>query len=298
MLRVIRKIWLCTLLCLCAWCVWSLFSHQMPWQRHEKTAHEVNVVTYNTRAMLIGESLDRKKAMMQYINQLDADVVCLQEVLVYKSGNRMTLPALREAMRKYPYTYYDFKHYNSRRQFGNVVFSRYPLINKQTIRYESASNISSQCDMIVNDDTIRLIVNHLESFRLEEKDFSIDSLTAGSFKESSLNRKLTQASQLRRNQVLKVRRAIYDAPYPVIAVGDFNAVPLSLVYWTMNMGLRDCFAESSLGRYGATYKRKGLGIRIDYIFTSRKLHPLSCHVDQVEYSDHFPVVATIGWEEK
>jgi endonuclease/exonuclease/phosphatase (EEP) superfamily protein YafD len=95
-----------------------------------------------------------------------------------------------------------------------------------------------------------------------------------------------------------VRRAIYDSPYPVIAVGDFNAVPLSLVYWTMNMGLRDCFAESSLGRYGATYKRKGLGIRIDYIFTSRKLHPLSCHVEQVEYSDHFPVVATIGWEEK
>ena len=107
--------------------------------------------------------------MLQYINQLDADVVCLQEVLVYKSGNRMTLPALREAMRKYPYTYYDFKHYNSRRQFGNVVFSRYPLINKQTIRYESASNISSQCDMLVHDDTIRLIVNHLESFRLESR---------------------------------------------------------------------------------------------------------------------------------
>lgn len=244
---------------------------------------------------MIGESLASKHAMLNHLNRLDADIICLQEVLVYKTGERLTLPALREAMRKYPYTYYDFKKYNSHRQFGNVVFSRFPLINKQTIRYESNSNISSQCDIVINNDTIRLIVNHLESFGFEKKDFNIDSLTAGNFKESSFNRKLTQASQLRRKQVMKVRRAIHQSPYPVIAVGDFNALPLSLVYWTMNMGLRDCFAESSFGRYGATYMRQGLGIRIDYIFASRQLHPLACRVDQATYSDHFPVIATIGW---
>jgi endonuclease/exonuclease/phosphatase family metal-dependent hydrolase len=245
--------------------------------------------------MMIGESLESKHAMLKHINRLDADIVCLQEVLVYKKGERLTLPALREAMRKYPYTYYDFKKYNSYRQFGNVVFSRYPLINKQTIRYESTSNISSQCDVVVNKDTLRLIVNHLESFGLENKDFDIDSFTAGHFKESSLNRKLTQTSQLRRQQVIKVRRAISNSPYPVIAVGDYNALPLSMVYWTMNMGLRDCFAECSFGRYGATYKQKGIGIRIDYIFTSRQLQPLACRVDHVTYSDHFPLIATIGW---
>ena len=295
MLRVIRKIWLCTLLCLCAWCVWSLFSHQMPWQRHEKTDHEVTVVTYNTRAMLIGESLDKKKAMMQYINQLDADVVCLQEVLVYKSGNRMTLPALREAMRKYPYTYYDFKHYNSRRQFGNVVFSRYPLINKQTIRYESASNISSQCDVVVGKDTIRLIVNHLESFRLTKEDLNIDSLTSNSWQESSLNRKLTTASRLRRTQVNALRKAIRQSPHPVIAVGDFNSLPISWVYWRMNLGMHDCWAESSMGQYGSTYTRGMLRARIDYIFTSRKIKPISCEIGNATYSDHYPVIGTVGW---
>ena len=128
---------------------------------------------------MIGESLDSKLAMLQYINRMDADIICLQEVLVYKSGQRLTLPMLREVMRQYPYTYYDFKHYNSRRQFGNVVFSRYPLIHKQTVRYESMSNISSQCDVVVNSDTLRLIVNHLESFKLEDSDFRLDSLTAG-----------------------------------------------------------------------------------------------------------------------
>lgn len=294
-MKTIKRIIYTIILLIIGWALWSLLSHQMPWQKVQPHSHELTVLTYNTRAMMIGESLESKYAMLKHINRLDADIVCLQEVLVYKKGERLTLPALREAMRQYPYTYYDFKVYNSRRQFGNVVFSRYPLINKQTIRYESTSNISSQCDVVVNKDTLRLIVNHLESFGLEEKDFDIDSLTAGHFKESSLNRKLTQTSQLRRKQVMQVRRAIRQSPYPVIAAGDFNALPISLVYWTMNLGLRDCFAETSLGRYGSTYQRKGIGIRIDYIFTSRQLYPLACRVDQATYSDHFPVIATIGW---
>ena len=295
MFRIIRRIFWSIIALLVFWCAWSLFSHRMPWQKSKKTTNELKVLTYNTHAMMIGESLDSKLAMLQYINQLDADIVCLQEVLVYKSGQRLTLPMLREAMRQYPYTYYDFKHYNSRRQFGNVVFSRYPLIHKQTIRYESASNISSQCDVVVGADTLRLVVNHLESFKLEGSDFHIDSLTSGNFKESSLNRKLTKTSQLRRKQVQQVRSAIRQSPYPAIAVGDFNAVPLSLVYWTMNLGMRDCFAETSVGRYGATYQRKGIGIRIDYIFCSRELVPLACRTEKKHYSDHYPVVATIGW---
>lgn len=295
MFRIIRRIFWSIVALLIFWCAWSLFSHRMPWQKGKKTTNELKVLTYNTHAMMIGESLDSKLAMLQYINRLDADIVCLQEVLVYKSGQRLTLPMLREAMRQYPYTYYDFKHYNSRRQFGNVVFSRYPLIHKQTIRYESASNISSQCDVVVGADTLRLVVNHLESFKLEDSDFHIDSLTSGNFKESSLNRKLTKTSQLRRKQVQQVRSAIRQSPYPAIAVGDFNAVPLSLVYWTMNLGMRDCFAETSVGRYGATYQRKGIGIRIDYIFCSRELVPLACRTEKKHYSDHYPVVATIGW---
>ena len=92
-------------------------------------------MTYNTQGMAIGKSLEGKMKMLKYINQQDADIVCLQEVLVYKNEKRLTLPKLREAMSNYPYTYYDFKLYNQQRQFGNVVFSRYPLINKQTIRF-------------------------------------------------------------------------------------------------------------------------------------------------------------------
>ncbi len=295
-MKTIKRILYTLLVLMMGWVLWSVFSHRMPWQKTKDYPHGLKILTYNTRAMLIGESLDQKKAMLKHIAELDADIVCMQEVLVYKSGKRMTLPALREMMKDYPYTYYDFKVYNSYRQFGNVVFSRYPLINKQTIRYQSDKNISSQCDVVVGSDTLRLMVNHLESFGLNRQDFSRDSLTAGNLKDSSLGKKLSQASQLRRKQVWAVRKAAWQSPYPVVAVGDFNALPLSLVYWTMNLGMRDCFAESSLGQYGATYKSYWPGIRIDYIFCSRSLHPTDCHVDRKKYSDHYPLVAEIGWK--
>ena len=279
---------------LLVWILYSLVSHRFR-QPKETFSHTLKVMTYNTHAMMIGDKLAAKKEMLQYINNQGADVVCLQEVLVYKNPARLTLPALREAMSNYPYTYYDFKRYNSHRQFGNVVFSRYPLTNKNTIRYESQSNISSQCDVLVGDDTIRLIVNHLESYGLVKEDLQLDTLSMAEIKNSSLVQKLHDAGQLRHQQARAVKRSIRQSPHPVVVVGDFNAIPLSYVYWKVKFGLRDCFLESSFGKLGNTIKKGPWGIRIDYILCSRELSPIKCEVDRVKYSDHFPVCATIGW---
>lgn len=279
---------------LLVWILYSLVSHRFR-QPKETFSHTLKVMTYNTHAMMIGEKLATKKEMLQYINDQGADIVCLQEVLVYKNPARLTLPALREAMSNYPYTYYDFKRYNSHRQFGNVVFSRYPLTNKNTIRYESQSNISSQCDILVGDDTIRLIVNHLESYGLVREDLQFDTLSMAEIKNSSLVQKLQHAGKLRHQQAREVKRSIRQSPHPVVVVGDFNAIPLSYVYWKVKFGLRDCFLESSFGKLGNTIKKGPWGIRIDYILCSRELSPIKCEVDRVKYSDHFPVCATIGW---
>lgn len=295
MLRKIKIICLSLLAIVVLWLAWSLLSHRMPWQEYSQMPHELKVLTYNTQGMAVDKYLDTKLEMLEYINQLDADVICLQEVLVYKKGDRLTLPMMREAMKNYPYTYFDFKLYNSRRQFGNVVFSRYPLVNKETIQFESKANISSQCDIVVNEDTIRLMVNHLESFYLNDEDLDLSDLDVSNIQENSLVRKLVRANRLRHDQVSVLRKAIRQSPHPVIAVGDFNSLPISWVYWRMNLGMRDCFAESSVGKYGSTYQRKGMSARIDYIFTSRKLKPISCEVGDAEYSDHYPVMATIGW---
>jgi endonuclease/exonuclease/phosphatase family metal-dependent hydrolase len=262
----------------------------------QETDNTLKIMTYNTHGMMIGERIDDKKKMLEYINLQNADIVCLQEVSVYKNPAKLTLSALRKAMKQYPYTYYDFKVYNSKRQFGNVVFSRYPLINKQTIRYESQSNISSQCDVVINCDTLRLMVNHLQSYGLNKEDLQLDTLSMDGIKNSTFGQKLRTADKLRYQQAKQVKRAIRKSPYPVIVVGDFNAMPLSRVYWTIKLGLRDTFLEGNFGKLGNTYKRKGIGVRIDYILCSRSLHTINCKVDNTaKYSDHYPLISTIGW---
>lgn len=276
------------------WILWSLFSHRMPWQIPDEKDKQLTVLTFNTQGMAVTQQLDKKLEMIQYINSLDADIVCLQEVTVYKAEGRLTLPMLREAMNNYPYTYYDFKLYNSERQFGNVVFSRYPLINKETIRFPSRTNISSQCDVLAHGDTIRLMINHLESFHINKDDLIFNESSSDT-DDTSLIRKLLRASRLRHRQVTALQNAIDKSPHPVVAVGDFNSLPISLVYWRMNWDMRDCFAECSFGRYGSTFHQGSVHARIDYVFVSPSLTPIACDVYEEEYSDHDPLVCTIGW---
>ena len=140
------------------------------------------------------------------------------------------------------------------------------------------------------------MVNHLQSYGINEKDLRIDTLRMDGIKNSVLNQKLQAADKLRYQQAKEVKRAINQSPYPVIVVGDFNAIPLSRVYWKIKLGLRDTFLEGSLGLLGNTYRRKGIGVRIDYILCSRKLQAIDSKVDkQAKYSDHYPLISTIGW---
>lgn len=273
-----------------------MISHQYTTYSPEDGAKTVSVLTYNTHRMG-GFRKPSDNRVIHYIRRNDFDIVCLQEVEVYKDNHYLTLPELRDALRQYPYTYYDFKIYNNRRQFGNVVFSKYPLLNKQTIRYDSRSNISSRCDVVIEGDTLRLIVNHLESNRFTKNDFAVDTLNSDQLKASAsrISEKLGKAGKTRRQQARILRQEINQSPYPVIVVGDFNAIPLSPTYWIMSHGLRDCFLESSRGQLGNTYVRHGLGIRIDYILSTKQIHPTSCQVDKVDYSDHYPVHATLTW---
>lgn len=258
---------------------------------------QLTVLTYNTHRMG-GFCKVPQNRVVQYLLRQDADVVCLQEVEVRKNAKYLTLAELRAAMQaKYPYSYVDFAVYNQRRQFGNVVFSKYPLIHKETIRYTSRANISSRCDIVVKGDTIRLITNHLESNKLDKKDFAEDLTSGEAIRETAqrLSEKMETARELRHEQARIVRAAIDASPYPIIVVGDFNDTPLSYTYWKMRGWMRDCFLSTSWGRMGFTYIYHHVGVRIDYILCSRDLHPTECHVDRVRHSDHYPVVSTIAW---
>ena len=247
----------------------------------------ITILTWNTARMGMFAKPEHNK-VLQYLSAQDADIVCLQEVDVYKDSRYLTLGEVKREMgKKYPYSYLDFSVYDKRHQFGTMVWSKYPLINKQSIHYaNSTSNLSNMCDVVVGDDTIRLFNNHLESYSFKSEDLE---------KIDLLRIKWERALPLRNKQAQVVRSAIEASPYPVVVVGDFNSIALSFVYLYMTRGLVDAWRTVHPFSWGATCEKRGFGLRIDYILSSPKLRPTACEVIDAKGSDHKPVRATLSW---
>ena len=271
-------------------------SHKALFFPKQENQHSFTLMSYNTH--LMGEGLKPKQnRVIQYILRTQPDVVCLQEVQVTKSDNYLTLPELREALKVYPYTYFDFKIYNSKRQYGNAVFSRYPLVGKHTLHYESRGNITSVCDLVLPSDTIRLYINHLESNRVSLGSLapSLSEAEKAMQELSYTSDKLEKASELRIRQAKTLHDDVTRSPHPVLVVGDMNTTPVSYTYRILQKGLRDAFLESSNGQIGHTFAKRGLGVRIDYILHSKQLSASDFDIPHVDYSDHYPITTTIHY---
>ena len=270
-------------------------SHSALFFPKRELPHSFTLMSYNTHRMDDARKAKQNR-VIQYILRTQPDVVCLQEVEVSKSDEHLTLPELRNALSCYPYTYFDFKIYNSRRQYGNVVFSKFPLVDKHTLRYKSRGNITSVCNIVLPDDTLRLYTNHLESNRLEHKDLDLGTTTEQAQSAvAGASAKLEQASQIRLEQAKAIHDDASRSPHPVLIVGDMNTTPVSLTYRVLQQGMRDAFLESSNLRLGHTFVMHHLGIRIDYILHSKQLTASDFDVPHVDYSDHYPIITTIHY---
>lgn len=272
------------------------------WSQPQRGEHTLRVMTWNTQRLDQAAPPERNR-VLRYLQTHPVDVVCLEEAEVSKQSAGLNLSEIKESLREiYPYSYVDFKLYRgATRRYGLMVFSRYPLIEKQTIHYESVGNSSARCDVVVDSDTLRLIVNHLESNRLVQSDWA-DSLSRDEIRRKSerIGAKLRRAESLRHVQAGVVRAEINASPYPVIAAGDMNSVPLSRVYLRLRFGglqwLRDTFLEGSRFQIGKTMVYHRLPLRIDYIFCSRALRVVSSEVDySATGSDHYPLTTTLTW---
>ncbi len=267
--------------------------------------HRLTLLTYNTHLCQNARKTPQNE-VLGYVKESGADIVFLQEYEVRKIKTALTFEEAKSYLADtYPYTYFDFSIYNSRRQYGLALFSRYPLINKRTIRYESKANISDCCDVVVGADTFRLFNNHLESNRFSYSDIEplTDERVTGSGVWRSfmrLTRKLREAYSYRAREVETVREEIAASPHPVIIAGDMNDVPVSYTYRNIrhsSKGLQDCFLSGSSFSTGHTYRFANgpFGVRIDYLFVSPVFSVEECAVGDVSYSDHLPLRAVICW---
>jgi len=270
---------------------------------NEVSPDALKVITYNVCDY--GGNYKYKNGfnmVLDYLHEQNADIICTQEDVDTRR---------RQAFENYAKTY---PHNDTTRLTGPKsspncvgIHTRFPIIRKERIDYESNCNGSVAYYLDLGKDTLLVINNHLESTHLTVKDRkNYATMIKGEMgrdtvrtESRALLNKLAMATAIRAKQADAVRDYIRrNSRYPVIVCGDFNDTPISYSRRTICEGLTDCFRASGRG-VGLSYNQKGFFFRIDNIFCSKEFIPEKCIVDsEMDASDHYPMVCWLKMSDK
>lgn len=252
-----------------------------------------NVNLFDYYALLDSNKLAIRNEILDFIETENADVVCLQEYYESVDERFRIASILKDEANLSYHTKIDA---NKKFKFGNVIFSKYPIIKSGKIS-DLSSLVVIYADIVKEKDTFRIYTMHLESNKLDNEDHIFYSeLTSPSentdIKEGAVKiiKKLRRASIVRATQMKMILADIKKSPYPVILCGDMNENPVSYVYHKACQELDDSFIEQGDG-FGHTYQGIFPSYRIDYILHSKALKTIYFECLDVAYSDHRPIIA-------
>lgn len=254
----------------------------------------IKLLSYNVMNFSNLKKTDGQNPILSYLADSEADIICLQEYNSAENKTYLTERDIRKALKAYPF-------YSIRQQGkGNTqlaCFSKFPILSTQILNYKSNYNGSILYQLKINEDTVTLINNHLESNKLTKEDRVIyeniikdpDAKTVKTGIRQ-LVKKLAEASAIRSSQVDSVAKIIANSKYPtMIACGDFNDTSISYTHRILTQHLDDAFTESGRG-VGVSYNQNKFYFRIDNILISPNLKAYNCTVDRsIKDSDHYPI---------
>ncbi|WP_326981597.1 endonuclease/exonuclease/phosphatase family protein [Chryseobacterium sp. MYb264] len=238
-----------------------------------KETPDLKVISFNTKGAEFGQ-----KNIEDYINSKNADVVLLQE-----DGDK-------------DYKFGELKKSNLERMYIVSLFTKHKIVGHKILilgNYDDLNAYADQNDIEIKGKTYRFINLYLQPFKFEKKMVKLDGNSdEDKQKIKNVVKRLIPTFKMHQEQVAMIRKAIDASPYPVFVTGDFNSVPNSYEYYHLSEGLKDAFVESGRGS-GTSFHDYKFPLRIDYIFTSPSIKPISYQVDRsVHLSDHFPVIST------
>lgn len=237
--------------------------------------------------------------MMDVLKQQNADVICLQEF--FTSTDSIYYNNLDNIVTNlgYPYYYFAWTDDGYKQWFGNIIFSRFPIIDSGKSYYKGKyPETLLYADVKFNDDTVRIYTTHLQSLHFQKKDFQkIEEITdeQKDIVENSrgLFSKVRRGMASRAQQADLVKKEISNDPYPTVFTGDFNDVPNSYAYFTIKDDLfKDAFLEKGFG-VGRTYNAISPTLRIDFIFTTKDFQVRQFNRVVKNLSDHYMLVADV-----
>lgn len=276
----------------------------------EINSKQINVLSYNiqnfvkenTSTTKYIESSEIQQEITKFIGEQKADVICLQEVL-YDKENFAQFP--EQLGKKFDCSYSLSRNYYPKRN-GKIdalmILTKFPIINTGHFEYLEKT-IGIYCDVLSNNDTLRLYNLHLASihFRREEYNFITDitnQQNQEAFKANTMKiiSKMNTAFIKRGNQTNLLTKHIGNSPYPVIICGDFNDTPSSFAYREISKNLKDAFVEGGKG-FGITYAGKNFpAFRIDFIFHDKGYSSVNFIRHKIPFSDHYSISCTLKYE--
>lgn len=235
---------------------------------------------------------DAHKELIAYIAQCAPDVACLQE----SEFNSNDIMHVIDSIIRPKYPFIDTAHCKSSAQM--TIFSRYPIVKKERIDYESQGNGSAAFWVDVKGKQVIFVNNHLQTMGLSIEDREkFSDMVHGNQERDTMKTtshtilgKILDASRIRAPQAEAVARFIrMHKGSRMIVCGDFNDIPQSYVHHTIADDLTDCYRTTAMGP-GYTFSRYGMRVRIDNMLCSNNLIPYNCFVDNsISLSDHYPI---------
>lgn len=234
---------------------------------------------------------DQPSENMRYILDQDADIVVIQEGLVYFSFEHLKTvkPMLEELYKKYPYR---------KKEFYDVgIISKYPFteVQSEALSRDTLNYFIKAWDVEAPGGDLRVVNMHLSSLRFTDNDSQlIESMRVPSDRKmriKSVTHKLDIGFISHSRQAKAVRQLLDDTPGDVLVMGDMNDTPGSFAYRTVcGDDLRDAWAETGFGPI-YTFHAHHLYVKIDHILYRGDMKVLSCRRDKEGESDHYPQVA-------
>lgn len=279
-------------------------------------AHDLRVMSWNVAQFDIlfnKQRPDIRDDMLTLVNEYKPDIACFQEMVAGDTLVNLNTPYYRKYSFFSVYEYaaklhfpeyffsYNFEEdFLNHQHFGLMIYSRYPIINKQKFSFppHDYNSIFQYADIVKDGDTIRIFNIHLQSLKFTPGNLAyIDNPTLESKQDiqrsKSLIHKLKTGFEKRQLQSDRIKAEINKSPYPVIVCGDFNDVPNSYAYETIGDRLTNAFVERGAG-LGRTFSGIAPTLRIDNIFLSKSFSVNQYTRVEKKLSDHFPVIADIG----
>ncbi len=267
----------------------------------DTTFQKVTVLSYNTMnaGMMKKHLPDNPNPVLQYILDADADIICLQEFAFSQNDYQFMEEDFERIFKEYPHKHVSFQLNKWSMNIGVATLSKFPIIDKRNVDYHADFNLSIYSDILIGDDTIRVVNNHMESNRVTAMDMKETTELRNDFSSEKLSsvtkylsQKLSVAYKVRANQADIVAKLIRETPYKVISCGDYNDVPASYAYTTIKGNLKDAFQETGKG-VGWTFEHSLYRFRIDYIMYDKSFKSDNFKIGKLHASDHYPIQADL-----